>query len=58
MSNVSNNSNISSNSNTQIGGLAYFLVYLSDYLPYVIIGSSGTIIGVLGNYLKFIYLNN
>ena len=46
---MSNFSNMSSNSNTQIGGLAFFLVYLSEYLPYVIIGSSGTIIGVLGN---------
>lgn len=49
MANSSNMSNTSINDSTEIGGLAYFLVYISDYLPYVIIVSSGAIIGVIGN---------
>lgn len=48
MSNYSNNSNMTSNSYSQVGGLAFFLVYISDYLPYVIIVSSGTVIGIIG----------
>ena len=43
-----NNTTINS-TYSEIGGLVYFLVYISDYLPYVILVSLGTIIGVTGN---------
>lgn len=46
MENYSNTSN-SSHSN-EIGGLVYFLTYISDYLPYVILTSVGFIIGLVG----------
>lgn len=32
-----------------IGGLAYFLIHMSEYMPYVVISLMGTIIGVFGN---------
>lgn len=32
----------------EIGGLAYFLVYISDYLPYVVLSAMGTILGIFG----------
>ena len=57
MSNLTNQ-NFSSNNNTilveihqtaEIGGLAYFLIYMSEYMPYVVISLMGTIIGVFGN---------
>lgn len=34
---------------SEIGGLAYFLVYISEYLPYVILIGLGEIVGILGN---------
>lgn len=58
--NVSNStlvaySNISNNDTDYkeplIGGLAYFLIYLSDYLPYVVLNSFGTIMGIFGTHL-------
>jgi hypothetical protein len=33
---------------TEIGGLLYFLTYISDYLPYTLIEIIGTLIGVTG----------
>lgn len=42
--------NVSSSTkiNLEIGEIAYFLVNLSDYLPYVFLSSIGTILGCLG----------
>lgn len=37
----------------QIGGVPYFLIYLSEYLPYVILKSGGLIIGFFGMLLFF-----
>ena len=41
--------NPANNSTFEIGGLAYFLLYISDYLPYVIIYALGTFFGFIGN---------
>lgn len=38
---------------SEIGGLAYFLVYISEYLPYVILISLGEIVGIIGNVRKY-----
>lgn len=46
MENYSNMSN--SSHSTEIGGLVYFLTYISDYLPYVILTSVGFVIGLVG----------
>lgn len=43
-----NISNIS-NEHSEIGGLVFFLVYISDYLPYVTLISIGAVTGVIGN---------
>ena len=48
---VSNASNISSNESSELGDLAYFLANISECLPYVILLSLGSIIGVLGTYI-------
>ena len=45
---MANISNISSNVFSDVGGLDYFRAYISDYLPYVILVSFGTFIGVIG----------
>ena len=47
--NVSNILNISSNDNSKLGGLVFFLTNISEYLPYVTFVSIGTVIGVIGN---------
>ena len=41
-------SNISSNETSGLGGLVYFLANISERLPYLILVSLGSIIGVLG----------
>ena len=41
-------SNISSNDNSDIGGIAFFLAHISECLPYVIVVSLAAIIGLLG----------
>ena len=46
--NISNISNISSNDNLEIGGSVFFLIYISEYLPYVTLVSIGSVIGVIG----------
>lgn len=38
---------------SEIGGLAYFLVYISEYLPYVILIALGEIFGIIGNDRKY-----
>lgn len=43
-----NISNISDISSSEVGGMAYFLIYISDYLPYVIVVSFGAVMGFLG----------
>ena len=35
----------------EIGGLMFFIQYLSDYLPYTVLNCFGTFIGILGNLL-------
>ena len=46
-----------SNNNTnaevfeEIGGILYFLKYLSEYLPYSLLSSIGVVVGLLGNIL-------
>lgn len=47
--NISNISNISSNDNLEIGGSVFFLIYISEYLPYVTLVSIGSVMGVIGN---------
>lgn len=37
------------NGTNEIGGILFFLTYLSDYLPYSILSAIGIIVGVLGN---------
>lgn len=32
----------------EIGGLAYFVVYMSEYLPYIMLSSIGIIVGIIG----------
>ena len=49
---ISNISNIPSNDNSDIGGIAFFLAHISECLPYVIFVSLGSIIGVLGTLFK------
>ena len=41
--------NAANNSTFEIGGLAYFLLYISDYLPHVVIYALGTFFGFIGN---------
>lgn len=36
------------NGTNEIGGILFFLTYLSDYLPYSILSAIGIIVGVLG----------
>ena len=45
---MANISNISFNEFSDVGGIAYFRAYISDYLPYVILVSFGTVIGMIG----------
>lgn len=45
---ISNNSNISSNDFSYIGGIDFFLAHISECLPYVIFVLLGSIIGILG----------
>ena len=45
-------SNNSSNESSELGGLVYFLANISERLPYVILVSLGSIIGVLGTIFK------
>lgn len=33
----------------EIGGVLYFIVNISDYLPYVLLSSLGVIVGIFGN---------
>ncbi len=33
---------------TNYGGVAYFLLHLAEYIPYTILYSSGTIVGIFG----------
>lgn len=47
-SNISNTSKLSSNESSEIGGMDFFLANIAECLPYVILLSLGTIIGVLG----------
>ena len=47
--NVSNILNISSNDNSKLGGLVFFLTNISEYLPYVTLVSIETAIGYIGN---------
>ena len=42
-----------SNNYSEIGGLVFFLAHISDCLPYVILVSLGSVIGVIGS----IYMN-
>lgn len=59
MANISTsiNLNVTSNNYSDVGGLAYFLAYISDYLPYVALSSIGAVIGIIGNIFKYnIYL--
>ena len=46
---ISNISNISYNQSSESGGVAFYLANISECLPYVIIVSLASIIGVLGN---------
>ena len=46
--NLTETNNPANYSSFEIGGLAYFLLYISDYLPYVIIYCIGTILGTIG----------
>lgn len=50
MANFSNsiNLNVTSNYHSDIGGLAYFLAFITDYLPYVTLASTGAVIGFIG----------
>ena len=48
MTNISNIQENFSFNNSEVGGLAYFLTYISDCLPYVVLESLGSIIGVIG----------
>ena len=48
ISNIQDNVNFSFKNHSEIGGLAYFLTHISEYLPYVIIVSLGSVIGVIG----------
>lgn len=41
--------NISNKNYSEIGGLDFFLAHISDCLPYVILVSLGTVIGVIGS---------
>lgn len=47
---MENYTNLESNKNgtDEIGGILFFLTYLSDYLPYSILSAIGIIVGVLG----------
>jgi len=48
MTNISNIQDNFSFNNSEVGDLAYFLTYISDCLPYVVLESLGSIIGVIG----------
>lgn len=47
---MENSTNFESNKNetVEIGGILFFLTYLSDYLPYSMLTAIGVIVGVLG----------
>ena len=46
-----NSSSITSNAikNNEIGGLVFFLTYISEYMPYVTLVSIETVVGIIGN---------
>ena len=48
MTNISNIQKNFSFNNSEIGGLDFFLAHISDCLPYVVLESLGSIIGVIG----------
>ena len=35
----------------KIGGILYFITYISDYLPYTILCAIGSVVGLFGNLL-------
>ena len=35
----------------EIGGVLYFMKYMSDFLPYTVLSGNGVIVGLLGNLL-------
>ena len=35
----------------EIGGILYFITYISDYLPYTILCAIGSVVGLFGNLL-------
>ena len=43
--------NIKSNETYYVGGVAFFLTYASEYVPYSILILLGAIIGVIGTFL-------
>lgn len=46
---MENSTNFSNKNGTvEIGGILFFLTYLSDYLPYSMLTAIGVIVGVLG----------
>lgn len=45
--------NDSSGYHEEIGGLLYFLLYISDLLPYSVLSGFGVCAGILGWKLKF-----
>jgi hypothetical protein len=57
MQNSTNLSAANVDSTQEIGGLAYFLVHMSDYLPDVCLGLIGIILGVLGKSYIYPILN-
>ena len=52
--NFNNHSN-SSTSNEILGGVGYFLLYLSEYFPYTFLSTFATIFGIMG--IISFYLN-
>lgn len=47
-----NQTNITVPTNIEAGGIAFFLIYISDCLPYSILIGIGEVVGVIGNYEK------
>lgn len=40
--------NATASQTTYVGGVAFFLTYLSEYLPYVLLIAFGEIVGIIG----------
>lgn len=53
---ISFNLTNSSVEDVEIGGLAFFLVYISECLPYVVLIALGEIVGVIGDQKRFIII--